>query len=535
MQLLAAFLVALAITMLLVPPLGRLAMNLKLLDQPGDRKVHSIPVPRIGGAAMALGVCAALLLTAHELPALTAYLVGAILLLVVGVLDDRFDLDWRLKLLGQALAALVAIWLGDFRIESLSLTSRLPLPEWISLPLSFLFIVGVTNAINLSDGLDGLAGGTALLCSVALTALGFVADNLAVALAGAALAGALLGFLRFNTHPARVFMGDGGSQFLGFSVAILAIDTTQPDAVYSAALPLLLLAWPIVDTLSVIGARLLAGQSPFAADRRHLHHRLLGAGLGHGGAVYAVYATQVALFVIGYLMRFEHDFVILGTFLVFAAVVLGAVRWLELHPVHREGPGAAEPQLSPAPSSLRLLTLAGMGGVAAAYAVSVVAGQGAISTDVGALAAALLTGQCALLFAASRAPIIAMRRVIAYVTAVTVVYLDTRGLGLIAPLSATSTLCFALLAFLVVVAFRLSGARRIELNTLDLLVIFLAVIVPSLPGLFGDSMLVGSGLAKVVTLFYALEFLIEADRSHRLLGSVVALTLATLAWRSLAA
>src|SRR5262245_47965565 len=265
MSLLIAFMVALAITMLLVPPLGRLASVFKLLDRPAERKVHDTPVPRIGGAAMVIGVAAALALTIHDERSLPAYLVGALIVLVFGVLDDRFDIDYRIKLLGQAAAALVAIVGGDFRIESLTLNDRMGLPEWISLPLTFFFIVGVTNAINLADGLDGLAGGTVLLCAAALTAFGVVADNALVAIAGAALVGALLGFLRFNTHPARVFMGDGGSQFLGYSVAILAIDATQRESAFSAALPLLLLAWPILDTLAVMVSRIAAGKSPFAA------------------------------------------------------------------------------------------------------------------------------------------------------------------------------------------------------------------------------------------------------------------------------
>jgi UDP-GlcNAc:undecaprenyl-phosphate/decaprenyl-phosphate GlcNAc-1-phosphate transferase len=521
MSLLIAFMVALAITMLLVPPLGRLATSLKLLDRPAERKVHTTPVPRIGGTAMVLGVAAALGLTIHDDRALPAYLLGALIVLVFGLLDDRFDLDYRIKLFGQVAAALVAILLGDFRIESLTLTDRLSLPEWVSLPLTFFFIVGVTNAINLADGLDGLAGGTVLLCAAALTAFGVVADNALVAIAGAALVGALLGFLRFNTHPARVFMGDGGSQFLGFSVAILAIDATQRDSAFSAALPLLLLAWPILDTLAVMASRIAAGQSPFAADRRHLHHRLLGLGFGHREAVYVVYAVQVALFLVAYFMRFEQDTAILLTFVAFSCLVLGTVHWLEARHWSRGVPAtqSAAPDEAPADSApsaaLIRWPLAAMTFAVVVYAASVPAGVGPVSHDIGLLALVLLATQLVVMLLPQRSWSSAVQRGICYVMAAALVFLDHHGLGWFAPLSWPVTLCFMLLAFSVVVSFRLSGARRFELTTLDLLVISLAIIVPSLPGLFGDSRLVGASLAKVFALFYALEFLLNLPRATR--------------------
>lgn len=534
MQLLVAFMIALAITMLLVPPLGRLASGLKLLDRPTSRKIHSTPVPRIGGAAMVLGVCAALLLTVQDEQALPAYLAGVVVLLIAGVLDDRFDLDYRLKLAGQALAAIIAITMGDFHIETISFSERVMLPEWISLPLTFVFIIGVTNAINLADGLDGLAGGTSLLCAVALTAFGFVADNALVALAGAALAGALLGFLRFNTHPARVFMGDGGSQFLGFSVAILAIDATQRESAYSAALPLLLLAWPIIDTLAVMATRIFAGDSPFAADRRHLHHRLLGLGFGHRGAVYVVYAVQVALFLIAYFMRFENDTLIVAVFAAFALLVLGSVRWLEAH--HWSVDNAARARSPPISASPGLQAFANyaMGASALLYAMIVAAGSAPVSPDIGYLAAAMLIGQVLIAALPLHARLGAAQRAIAYVAAVVAVFLDHRGLGAATALSVPVMSCFVILAFVVVASFRLSAGRRFELTTLDLLVIFVAIVVPSLPGIFGDASLVGAALAKVVVLFYALEFLLNAAPARRAMQAAVALFLAAIAWRSLA-
>jgi UDP-N-acetylmuramyl pentapeptide phosphotransferase/UDP-N-acetylglucosamine-1-phosphate transferase len=204
-----------------------------------SRKVHATPIPRVGGLAMAGGVLVAALLTIRCSPGSLVFVCGA-MLIVFGALDDRFDLNYRVKLLGQLFAVGVVVILGG-RADPLSSFARTgyALPSWVSVPLTVIFLVGITNAINLADGLDGLAGGTTFLCLCArwrcLSSVGDPGSSTALALA---FAGAVLGFLRFNTYPASVFMGDAGSQLLGFAVGVLSVRATQSaTSQISAALP----------------------------------------------------------------------------------------------------------------------------------------------------------------------------------------------------------------------------------------------------------------------------------------------------------
>lgn len=283
MQLFLAFVVALSITAALIPPLARWAPFVGLTDVPGPRKVHSTPVPRIGGIAMAAGILVPAFLMFPLNEPLTGMFAGLGVLLIVGVWDDRVNASYWSKFLGQFVAVTLCMQIGDIRIDTLALGE---LPAGISWALTFVFLVGVTNAVNLSDGLDGLAGGMAMLCLAAIAILAAASGNTPVTAVATIEAGAILGFLRFNTHPARVFMGDGGSQVLGFSTGVLAVLATQGETVVvSAALPLLLIGVPIIDTFGVMIRRVLEGRSPFSSDRNHLHHKLLYLGFGHRTAV----------------------------------------------------------------------------------------------------------------------------------------------------------------------------------------------------------------------------------------------------------
>ena len=193
------FVLAMVVTMACLPALVRLATRWLIVDQPGARKVHSVPVPRVGGIAMAVGVLAAALLTIDLQTQDRWFLAAAGVLVLFGALDDRFDLDYRIKLIGQLLAVGIAVTAGDVQVRTITLDDTVVLPQWISLPLTVVFLVGVTNAINLADGLDGLAGGTTFLCLCAVALLSSVGDQGAGTALSLAFAGAVLGFLRFNT------------------------------------------------------------------------------------------------------------------------------------------------------------------------------------------------------------------------------------------------------------------------------------------------------------------------------------------------
>jgi UDP-GlcNAc:undecaprenyl-phosphate GlcNAc-1-phosphate transferase len=540
-NLLLAFIASMAITMALIPLLYRCSGRLQVLDAPAARKVHTRPVPRIGGIAMALGVFVTLLYLARHEPGLPAYLTGASLLLAMGVWDDRVTLAATPKFLAQLVAAAIVVIWGGVLVHSVTLAERIELPAWIAYPLSVLFIVGVTNAINLSDGLDGLAGGTTLLCCAATGLLALGSGQSFVAAVAVITAGSLLGFLRYNTYPARIFMGDGGSQWLGFTIATLAIQLTQDaTAPFSASLPLLLLGLPVLDTLTVIAQRISEGRSPFAADRSHIHHKLLALGFDHHEAVIVIYLVQVALFLAAWQLRFEPDPVVIATFAAFAGAILGLLfaagrtgwRWRgALAPSQGRASGvAAHIAWLRAPHRLPAWLMAATALGATVYASHVVMACSAVPRDVGGLALGTLL---VLLFAiAGASPSGRAREWTAqaalYVTVVIVVYLDLRYPPAGQWSLALTAAVFGAMGACVMLAVRLTHSRRFRLTSLDLLVIFVVLALPNLPGSYASPRSLGLSALVLLVLFYAVEMLFGRSRvvRHGLVSVCAALLLA---------
>ena len=313
MQIALTFAAAL-VTGLIVTPLVRgFAQHRGLLDQPGERKVHEVAIPRLGGVAMAIAIAAAiggatladpdlgatLGLRPNRAPAILA---GVALLLVVGIVDDVRGMRALVKLFFQVAAALLAWWLG-LSVEQLFLPWGIVDLGPLALPLTVAWIVGVINAVNLIDGLDGLAAG------VVLTVLG--AFGLLAAADGvdptlfivAATIGAAVGFLAYNLHPATIIMGDTGSMVLGFVVAAVAISLTQ-DGVQPQApwVPIIALGVPIIDTIWAVVRRTARGEPFFVADRGHIHHQLLRLGLSQRDAMLSLTALSGALAMIAVLL-----------------------------------------------------------------------------------------------------------------------------------------------------------------------------------------------------------------------------------------
>ena len=320
----SSLLISLFITISLIPLFRKAAIRLHALDFPSSRKVHVHPVPRCGGLPMAIGTLGPILFWLHGDRFLAGVTLGAVVLVVFGLLDDFLDLPYWLKFGGQSAAALVVIFFGGLEIRSLGmlLPDGVLLPSWIGIPLTLVVVVGVTNAINLSDGLDGLAGGITLLSFLLIGYLAFAIHHEIIALLCCTAAGAIFGFLRFNTYPASLFMGDSGSQLLGFLAITLSLHITQVNAPLSPLLPLIILGFPILDTMTVMAQRISEGRSPFKADKNHLHHRLLGLGLFHTEAVVLIYLVQGFLVTAGYLLRHHTDWFLLGFYLVFSSLIL---------------------------------------------------------------------------------------------------------------------------------------------------------------------------------------------------------------------
>ncbi len=321
----ASLVVAAVITTLLVPLVRGLGLRLGLTDQPDSRKQHTTPMVRLGGIALVLGFCLSLGVTWYMggfgmlAPArdqlIWTTLAGSLCFFVIGLSDDLFALSPWPRLAGQV-AVSVVVWSQGVRIGAIDLpwlassSEALLLPDLLSLVATVIWLVGITNAINWLDGLDGLAAGVAGIAAVGLVSVSFSLHQSAAAFLAAALAGSCLGFLRHNFNPARIFMGDGGSYFLGFTLAAVSIvGPAKGLTTVSLLLPLLILSLPLADMSAVIMGRLSDGRSPFYPDRRHLHHRLLRAGFSHRRTVVLIYVftqwlASLAMVVANVEMRF---------------------------------------------------------------------------------------------------------------------------------------------------------------------------------------------------------------------------------------
>jgi UDP-GlcNAc:undecaprenyl-phosphate GlcNAc-1-phosphate transferase len=538
-QLFLAFVVALTVTAALIPVLVHWAPTIGLTDAPGPRKVHSIPVPRVGGLAMAVGLLLPTLITVQLTPSIRGLLLGLVVLLIFGLWDDRVNLGYRTKFAGQVLAAGLCMIVGNVHVGTLMIGSVIVLPQAVSIFVTFIFLIGITNAVNLADGLDGLAGGLVLLCLCAIALFAAMSGNGTVAQTALIEAGAVLGFLRFNTHPARIFMGDSGSQMLGFSVGALALLATQGEASpLSAALPLLLLGIPIMDTLTVMLTRIRAGRSPFSADSNHLHHRLLALGFAHREAVFLIYLLQVALVLLAYFLRFESDSEVFIAFCVFAAVVLGLLRranqvgWRLKYLGESGGIRRYINGFTPA-ARIPTLALGVMTTCLVLYATTVLASSRHVGADLGLMCLGMLIVLLLLTSWKAQRSLQWFERTATYISVVLLVYLDQTIPNKPPLLTTLSWTCVGITGAAALVRFWLSPTRRFELTTLDLIVLFIALVLPNLPGSIALPADLPGGIAKAVILLYVVEMLLTIDLKHLMPRMFLALTLAVIAGRAL--
>jgi UDP-GlcNAc:undecaprenyl-phosphate GlcNAc-1-phosphate transferase len=320
----AAFLLSL----LLMPLAVRLGRVSGLMDLPDRRKVHKSPVPRSGGLVLVAGALLPLFLLCPMDSTVAGYFLGVSVLALFGLADDLKDIDYKLKFLGQIAAALLFVLVSGKGI----VTAGEVIPGhvldlgWLSVPVSVLFLVAAVNVLNLIDGLDALAGGVTLLMLACTAILALAQGSSTLLLLAAGVAGVVLGFLVYNVHPARIFMGDTGSQFLGFSVGVFMILLTQGQSIYSPVLPLFLIGVPVIDTAGVMARRIATGHNPFKPDRNHLHHKLLRLGFSHPQSVLFIYLLQLGFALTGILLSFAQDFLLLAVYLGLAAVFLGFMK-----------------------------------------------------------------------------------------------------------------------------------------------------------------------------------------------------------------
>ena len=519
-----SFITSLLITMALIPALRLLAERFHFMDQPGERKVHQHPIPRIGGIAFGIGAIASILWWVPKNSTTLSVLVGGLIILGFGVWDDRANLGYRIKLLGQLIAAL-AITIGGIRFESIPFLLDAELPLWIGIPVTVFFLLAASNAVNLTDGLDGLAGGLSFLTFCGIAYLAYLTNNSMVLFLAIPFLGGLLGFLRYNTYPARIFMGDSGSQLLGFIMGVLAILlTNSTSGPFSPVLSLFLLGLPFLDTLGVSVQRLVEGRSPFIGDRTHLHHKLMTAGLSHYEAVTAIYALQAGMVGLAYLLRWQSDTLIVPLYLLLAGAVLvlyvAAGRGLIPHPAPQSVRVRSNRWLSEFLSGpwLRDVPIRFLAAVVPLFLIATVFLPKQVPEDVGymstALFAILLIG---LSFFPRFAPYFVRGGL--YLGSTFLLYVsDSSWMQAVYPVPVTYHILFGAIAVMVLLCMRFNSHSRFQTTPLDYLMVCLAVIFPFFPEVRADISAFGLFSAKLIVLFFSFELLLHAfaDRVRQL-------------------
>lgn len=302
MLIVVGFVVAGVLSFLFTPLVKKLAYKIGAIDIPKDsRRMHKKPIPRLGGLAIFIGFMISILFVGDLGRPMQSILMGAVIIVILGIFDDVMALSAKFKFLIQILAACIPVFYGGLTISIITnfnlFSDRMYLHLGIlGIPLTIIWIVGITNAVNLIDGLDGLAVGVSSIASITMLAVALLAGEPGIAITMAVLAGACVGFLPYNINPAQIFMGDTGSTFLGFILAAVSIQGMfKLYAIISFVVPFLILGLPIFDTIYAIVRRVLSGKNPMSPDRGHIHHRLIDMGFNQKQSVAILYAISGTL------------------------------------------------------------------------------------------------------------------------------------------------------------------------------------------------------------------------------------------------
>ncbi|HZG74177.1 MAG TPA: MraY family glycosyltransferase, partial [Chondromyces sp.] len=277
--------------LVLTPMVKKMAIAIGATDQPNHRKVHQKIMPRLGGLAIYLSFLIGVFLIRPDEPYTMAILAGSLVIIITGVLDDIKELSAKVKMAGQIIAALIVVVWGGVQVEFINLPFGGQLEfGYLSIPLTILWIVGITNAINLIDGLDGLAAGVSSIALITMAGMAMIMGNGFVVIMATILLGSTLGFLVYNFHPAKIFMGDTGALFLGFMIAVFSLLGFKNITFISLIIPVIILGVPISDTFFAIIRRIVHKKPLSAPDKSHLHHCLLRSGFSHRQTVLIIYA-----------------------------------------------------------------------------------------------------------------------------------------------------------------------------------------------------------------------------------------------------
>lgn len=314
-----SFITALFAALIMVPFLRQWALDRGDLDQPGERSQHTVATPRLGGVAIFLAFLFSAIVFVPINDSVRGILAGALIIFATGVVDDLNGIRAREKFFGQILACLVTISVGKIYLVNLGNLfgfGDIVLPAWLGILFTVFAVIGVINAINLIDGLDGLAGGVSVIALTSFVLLGVLDGDKETVLLAVTAIGAILGFLKYNFYPARIFMGDTGSLVLGFLLGFLAIHLTQhPGTTVSPMVPVLVLGLPLIDTVWVMTKRVHMGLSPFIADRSHVHHKFLDLGFEHRFTVVIILVIAIIWSCLAVVLRSAPEYLLLFLYL----------------------------------------------------------------------------------------------------------------------------------------------------------------------------------------------------------------------------
>ncbi|MGB5582818.1 MAG: MraY family glycosyltransferase [Gammaproteobacteria bacterium] len=522
--------VSMAISMAIIPLMMRYASRLGMLDNPDPRKVHAVPIPRVGGVGIVIGALVAMLIWLPSAPFVNSFIFGCVVLLIFGVWDDCKELGHYVKFIGQFIAVIVVVYYGDLYVAHFPYMGLETLPESIGKPFTVIALVGVINALNHSDGLDGLAGGESLLSFGAVAYLAYLYDGLFVLVIACAMIGGIFGFLRFNSHPARVFMGDGGSQVLGFSLGVVVVLLTQEvNPVMSSAIPLLLIGLPIIDILAVFFLRAKGGMNLFRATKNHIHHRLLELGFYHYESVMVIYSIQAFFVFCAILLRYESYFLITAVYLLASAAVFAALTIAERRGSHfyRNNLLDQKSKILSRILSGKLVLAISMQVLQAGVSIFLV-GAALTSVEVPqdiAVSAVLLLVILIMLVLVPPLANLFLFRLVAFVSIGFAVYLSTSYPPVW--LSNQHYLVLVFFAVLLVAGFlavRMSSETSFQITPLDYLVVIIAVIISIVSEGRGGSELTWMAL-QMIALFYASELILQRVKSmrNRVSGALIAM------------
>lgn len=529
---------SMAVCMAITPIMMRIAPVIGMLDKPDNRKVHTAAIPRSGGVGIVVGMLIPLFLWLELDRFITSLLIGCSILLFFGAWDDSRNIRPAFKFFGQLVAAVTVVYYGDIYVFHFPFMGLEELPQYIGKPFTVIAIVGMINALNLSDGLDGLAGGEALISLAAIAFLSYLYDSTTALAVAAATIGGIFGFLRFNSYPARIFMGDTGSQTLGFVLGVLVVYLSQQvNPVISPVTALLLLGLPVVDSMMVFYLRAKRGDSLVVAAKDHLHHRLLGLGFYHYETVTIIYSVQM-LFVVGaILLPYESDLLLMGLYIGLCLLVFSTMAFAErsswsAHITNVDAPVF----LSSILEKYRHLAIIPYRVLEAGISLFIVAAaitSNKIPVDLGVSSLALFL--LLLVVIATNWLGVHLYRLVMFVTMGFSVYL----LSTYPPVWLLEQISLVYIFFVTIglasfIVARITVKDKFQITPLDYLVIIVVIIAGMAPGIdHGASSMIWM-VIQIVILFYACELTIQnkGKRLNGLTGSVV-LALALIAFRGI--